>query len=109
MSSCWIPKFTQIPVAKLPKPRRAELWLNSRQAENRQLRQQVDRLQQTVAAQQQTLEQVQRERDDLIQVREALDVLQHEREVIQQKLRHMLATIEWLEKHMAMPGESQGG
>ncbi|ETX00284.1 hypothetical protein [Candidatus Entotheonella palauensis] len=77
------------------------------QADNRQLRQHVERLEQTVAAQQQTLEQVQRERDDLIQVGEALNTLQHEREVIQQKLRHMLATIEWLEKHTAISGESQ--
>jgi predicted RNase H-like nuclease (RuvC/YqgF family) len=79
------------------------------QAENRELRQQVDRLHQTVTAQQQTLEQVQRERDDLLQVSEAVHVLRQEREVIQQKLRHMLATIEWLETHTAMSGGSQSG
>ncbi len=76
------------------------------QAENRQLRQHVEHLEQTVAAQQQTLERVQRERDDLAQASEALNGLGQEREVIQQKLRHMLATIEWLEKHTAMSGES---
>ncbi len=77
------------------------------QAENRQLRQQVDHLKHTVAAQQQTLEQVQRERDDLSQAREALDGLRQEREVIQQKLRHMLTTIEWLEQHTAISSASQ--
>jgi len=45
----------------------------------------------------------------LIQTHEAVDVLLQEREVIQQKLRQMLATIEWLEKHTAMTGESQAG
>jgi len=82
---------------------------NLTQAENRRLRQQVDRLQQTVAAQQKTLERVQRERDDLSQASEALSGLGQEREVIQEKLRHMLATIEWLEKHTAMSGASQSG
>jgi predicted nuclease with TOPRIM domain len=78
-------------------------------AENQQLRQQVDRLQHTVAAQQETLERVQRERDDLGQASEALSGLGQEREVIQEKHRHMLATIEWLEKHTAKSGESQSG
>jgi chromosome segregation ATPase len=82
---------------------------NRTRAENRRLRQQVDRLQQTVAAQQKTLERVQRERDDLGQASKALSGLGQEREVIQEKLRHMLATIEWLEKHTAMSGESQSG
>jgi predicted nuclease with TOPRIM domain len=82
---------------------------NHTQAENRRLRQQVDRLQQTMATQQKTLERVQRERDDLGQASEALSGLGQEREVIQQKLRHMLATIEWLEKHTAMSGGSQSG
>jgi predicted RNase H-like nuclease (RuvC/YqgF family) len=81
--------------------------LDRTQAENRQLRQQVKRLQQTVTTQQHSLEQVQRERDGLIQASEAVNVLRQEREVIQDKLRHMLATIEWLEKHTAMSGESQ--
>lgn len=79
------------------------------QAENRQLRQQVNRLQQSMAAQQQRLEQVQRERDDLLQVCEVIKVLRQEREVIQQKLQYLLETIEWLEKHTAMSGESQSG
>ena len=83
--------------------------LDRTQAENRQLRQQVKRLQQTVTTQQHALEQVQRERDGLIQASEAVNVLRQEREVIQDKLRHMLATIEWLEKHTAMSGESQSG
>jgi hypothetical protein len=83
--------------------------LDRTQAENRQLRQQVKRLQQTVTVQQHSLEQVQRERDGLIQASEAVNVLRQEREVIQDKLRHMLATIEWLEKHTAMSGESQSG
>jgi predicted RNase H-like nuclease (RuvC/YqgF family) len=83
--------------------------LDHTQAENRQLRHQVDRLQQTVTAQQQSLEQVQRERDGLIQASEVIDVMRQEREVIQEKLRHMLATIEWLEKHTAMSGKSQAG
>jgi len=83
--------------------------LDRTQAENRQLRQQVKRLQQTVTTQQHSLEQVQRERDGLIQASEAVNVLRQEREVIQDKLRHMLATIEWLEKHTAMSGESQSG
>lgn len=86
----------------------AELF-DRAQAENRQLRQHVDRLQQTVTAQQQTLDRVQRERDDLAQTRDALQRLQQEREVIQQKLRHMLATIEWLEQHTAMSQESHSG
>ena len=76
------------------------------QVENRQLRQQVDRLQQTVTVQKQTLDQVQRERDDLLQIRDALQQLKQEREVIQQKLRRMLATIEWLEQRTAMSDES---
>ena len=76
------------------------------QVENRQLRQQVERLQDTVTAQQQTLDQVQRERDDLLQTRDALQRLEQEREVIQQKLRRMLATIEWLEQRTAMSDES---
>lgn len=83
--------------------------LDRTQAENRQLRQQVKRLQQTVTTQQHSLEQVQRERDGLIQASEAVNVLRQEREMIQDKLRHMLATIEWLEKHTAMSGESQSG
>jgi predicted RNase H-like nuclease (RuvC/YqgF family) len=83
--------------------------LDHTQAENRQLRHQVDRLQQTVTAQQQSLEQVQRERDGLIQASEVVNVMRQEREVIQEKLRHMLATIEWLEKHTAMSGKSQSG
>jgi predicted RNase H-like nuclease (RuvC/YqgF family) len=83
--------------------------LDRTQAENRQLRQQVKRLQQTVTVQQQSLEQVQRERDGLMQASEAVNMLRQEREVIQDKLRHMLATIEWLEKHTAMSGESQSG
>jgi predicted RNase H-like nuclease (RuvC/YqgF family) len=83
--------------------------LDHTQAENRQLRQQVRRLQQTVTAQQQSLEQVKRERDGLIRASEAVNMLRQEREVIQAKLRHMLATIEWLEKHTAMSGESQSG
>jgi predicted RNase H-like nuclease (RuvC/YqgF family) len=83
--------------------------LDRTQAENWQLRQQVKRLQQTVTAQQHSLEQVQRERDGLIQASEAVNVLRQEREVIQDKLRHMLATIEWLEKHTAMAGESPSG
>jgi predicted RNase H-like nuclease (RuvC/YqgF family) len=83
--------------------------LDHTQAENRQLRQQVRRLQQTVTVQQQSLEQVKRERDGLIQASEAVNMLRQEREVIQAKLRHMLATIEWLEKHTAMSGESQSG
>jgi predicted RNase H-like nuclease (RuvC/YqgF family) len=83
--------------------------LDRTQAENRQLRQQVKRLQQTVTARQHSLEQVQRERDGLIQASEAVNMLRQEREVIQDKLRHMLATIEWLEKHTAMSGESQSG
>jgi len=74
--------------------------------ENRQLRRQVDRLQQTVATQQQTLEQMQRERDSLVQANEAVQVLRQEREVIQEKLRHMLETIEWLEKNTAVSNES---
>ncbi|ETW97483.1 MAG: hypothetical protein ETSY1_22515 [Candidatus Entotheonella factor] len=77
------------------------------QAENRQLRQHAERLEQALAAQQQTLEHVQRERDDLLQISDAFHVLQQEREVIQQKLQHMLATIEWLEKHTAMSDDSQ--
>ncbi len=77
------------------------------QAENLQLRQHVERLQHTLAAQQQTLEQVQRERDDLSQASEAFNDLRRERELIQEKLRHMLATIEWLEKHTTMSSESQ--
>ncbi len=81
--------------------------LNQTQSENRQLRQQVDRLQHTVTVQQQSLEQIQRERDDFIQANEALNGLRQEREMIQQKLRHMLATIEWLEKHTAMSSESE--
>jgi predicted RNase H-like nuclease (RuvC/YqgF family) len=83
--------------------------LDHTQAENRQLRHQVDRLQQTVTAQQQSLEQVQRERDGLIQASEVVNVMRQEREVIQEKLRHMLATIEWLEKHTAMSGKSKSG
>jgi len=83
--------------------------LDHTQAENRQLRQQVRRLQQTVTVQQQSLEQVKRERDGLIQASEAVNMLRQEREVIQAKLRHMLATIEWLEKHTAMSSESQSG
>jgi predicted RNase H-like nuclease (RuvC/YqgF family) len=83
--------------------------LDHTQAENRQLRQQVRRLQQTVTVQQQSLEQVKRERDGLIQANEAVNMLRQEREVIQAKLRHMLATIEWLEKHTAMSGGSQSG
>lgn len=79
------------------------------QAENRELRQQAQHLEHMVTTQKQTLEQVQRERDDLIQVSEALNALRQEREMIQQKLRHMLATIEWLEKHTAMPDDSQDG
>jgi predicted nuclease with TOPRIM domain len=79
------------------------------QAENQQLRQQVHRLQQSVTAQQQALEQVQCERDDLLQVNAALNALRQEREVIQQKLRYMLETIEWLEKHTAISGESHAG
>lgn len=79
------------------------------QAENRQLRQQVDHLQQTVATQQQTLDQVQRERDDLSQLSETLQILRQEREVIQQKLRQMLATIEWIEEHTALSGEAPSG
>jgi hypothetical protein len=62
-----------------------------------------------VTAQQQSLEQVQRERDGLIQASEVVNVMRQEREVIQEKLRHMLATIEWLEKHTAMSGKSQSG
>lgn len=77
------------------------------QAENRQLRQQVDGLQQTVAIQQQTLDQVQRERDDLTPLRDTFHALRQEREVIQQKLRQMLATIEWLEAHTVMSGKSK--
>jgi predicted RNase H-like nuclease (RuvC/YqgF family) len=83
--------------------------LDRMRAENRQLRQQVKRLQQTVSTQQHALEQVQHERDGLLQAGEAVNVLRQEREVIQDKLRHMLATIEWLEKHTAMSGESQSG
>ncbi len=79
------------------------------QAENRQLRQQVDHLQQAVTTQQQTLEQVERERDDLSQLGETLHTLRQEREVIQQKLRQMLATIEWIEAHTALSGEAQPG
>ena len=83
--------------------------LNHTQAANRQLRRQVDRLQQTVTAQQHSLEQVQRERDGLIQANEAVNAMRQEREAIQDKLRHMLATIEWLEKHTSMSGESPSG
>jgi len=79
------------------------------QADNRRLRQQVDHLQHTVTAQQQTLDQVQRERDDLLQTRDALSRLRQEREIIQEKLRHMLATVAWLEQHTAMSDDSHSG
>ncbi len=86
------------------------------QVENRQLRQQIGHLQQTIATQQQTLatqqqtlEQVQRERDDLSQLGETLNILRQEREVIQQKLRQMLATIEWIEEHTTLSGEARPG
>ena len=79
------------------------------QAENLKLRQQVGCLQQTVADQQQRLDFLQRDRDALAQANEALDGLKRERTVIQQKLQHMLATIEWLEQHAAMSDESHSG
>ena len=76
------------------------------QAENAQLGQQVQHLEQTVSEQQQKLDHLQRERDDLLQLHTKLQVLQQEREIIQQKLQQMLATIEWIEERTRIDVEN---
>ena len=68
------------------------------QAENTRLGQHAQQLEKTVSAQQQQLEHLQRERDDLVQLSSKIQKLTEEREIIQQKLLQMLATIEWLEE-----------
>lgn len=69
-------------------------------AENTQLRQHVHDLQTQLAGQQKALAQLQREREEWLPMRSTLQAMQQERALIQQKLQHMLATIEWLEKHV---------
>jgi cell division septum initiation protein DivIVA len=75
--------------------------------ENTQLRQHLNDLQTQLAGQQTTLTQLQRERQEWLPMRSMLQALQKERELIQQKLQHMLATIEWLEEHIGAENETQ--
>jgi len=75
-------------------------------AENIQLRQHVDDLQKQLSGQQKTLAQLHREREEWLPMRTTLQVMQQERELIQQKLLHMLATIEWLEEHIGAENDT---
>lgn len=68
--------------------------------ENIELHQRVYDLQTELSGQQSTLERLQREREAWLPMRSTLQAMQQERELIQQKLQHMLATIEWLEGHI---------
>jgi predicted RNase H-like nuclease (RuvC/YqgF family) len=76
-------------------------------AENTQLRQLVHDLQTKLSGQQTTLDQLQREREEWLPMRSTLQALQQERGLIQQKLQHMLATIEWLEGHIGAENNSR--
>jgi hypothetical protein len=69
------------------------------QAENRQLRQDIKQLGDTLQAQQKELERLQPDQEELTQLRVVMQTLQRERGVIRQKLQQMLLTIEWLEDH----------
>lgn len=75
--------------------------------ENTQLRQHVQELQTTLTDQQQTLARLQREREEWLPMRTTLQALQQEREMIQQKLQQMLATIEWLEEHIRVEKDAK--
>ena len=68
--------------------------------ENIQFRQRVHDLQTKLSEQELTLGNLQREREAWLPMRSTLQAMQQERELIQQKLQHMLATIEWLEGHI---------
>jgi predicted RNase H-like nuclease (RuvC/YqgF family) len=76
-------------------------------AENTQLRQHVHDLQKQLSDQQKTLVQLQREREEWLPMRTTLQAMQQERELIQQKLQHMLATIEWLEAHIGAENDTK--
>ena len=81
------------------------------QEENKQLRQDVKQLRDTLSAQQKELERLQPEQEELTQLRVVMQTLQREREVIRQKLQQMLRTIEWLEgrTHADNGTETRGG
>jgi predicted RNase H-like nuclease (RuvC/YqgF family) len=72
------------------------------QEENKQLGQSVHQLQQELSMYHKELERLQSEREELLQLRTKMQVLGQERTMIQQKLQHMLSTIEWLEERTRM-------
>lgn len=76
------------------------------QEENKQLGQSVHQLQQELATHHRELERLQSEREELLQLRTKMQVLGQERSIIQQKLQHMLSTIEWLEERTRMDDEA---
>jgi predicted nucleic acid-binding Zn-ribbon protein len=74
-------------------------------AENKQLSQSIKQLQETLRTQQREVERLQPDREELSQLRTIIQTFQKERDLIRQKLEHMLATIEWLEEHPHGDGE----
>jgi predicted nucleic acid-binding Zn-ribbon protein len=76
-------------------------------AENKRLSQNVKQLQEALRTQQREVERLQPDREELTQLRTVVQVFQKERDVIRQKLEHMLATIEWLEGHTHVDSETK--
>ena len=76
-------------------------------AENVRLSQHIDRLQDESMLRQQELQQLSSAREELQQLRAKIQHFQKERDVIQQKLQNMLATIAWLEERTRLEGDVQ--
>ena len=77
------------------------------QEQKQQAEQSAQELQQALTVAQRELEHLRSEREELVQLRTKMQALQQERDIIQQKLQQMLATIEWLEGRTRLDGERQ--
>jgi Tfp pilus assembly protein PilN len=75
--------------------------------ENQGLDRSVRQLQQVLSVRQREVEQLRSEREELLQLRTKMQRLEQERDIIQQKLQQMLATIEWLEGRTRLDGDGQ--
>lgn len=75
--------------------------------ENQRLGRSVRQLQQALSVCQREVEQLRSEREELLQLRTKMQLLEQERDIIQQKLQQMLATIEWLEGRTRLDGDLQ--
>lgn len=75
--------------------------------ENQDLNRSVRQLQQALSVRQREVEQLRSEREELLQLRTKMQRLEQERDIIQQKLQQMLATIEWLEERTRLDGDGQ--